>query len=704
MSESSPPAGRSYMPPAAWPGFLLAAASLLGAGWLAHSPQFDSTRSLAAPAVVLQEGLFVLVALLALAGWGAFPARWLYARPDSLRRFLIAIGLGWGLVAVLTLALGAVGLLTKLTAGLLAAGGLCAGVVALIRSPAPPPSTARIGLGGVLGRTILLAPLAFFGAYALFLSILPPGVIWDAEGNGYDVLEYHLNAPREYYDAGRIEFLPHNVYASFPQNVEILYLWMMHGRGGPHDAAIAAQLLHLSFGVLTVLALAAWSPPGWGRIIALLAAGGVPWLTYVGCLAYVELGLLFLSALAAGLLLEHVETAGTPTAVDSAVKSSSRDGSFTDEKATRRLIILAGLFAGMAGGVKYTALALVAALLAVCWTLARRGAVRPRLRDAAIFTAAATIAFAPWAIRNAAFTGNPVYPFAYEWFGGAAWSAEQAAQWARGHALPANQSRATLAFRETIGSTLFGVPIFVLAALGAMLRRDRGTVLLIAWSLGAVAVWAAVTHMPGRFLVPVVAPLALLAARAGRGLEPAGGLSTRTVGSALAAVAFLGAGWNAFQFRTIVRDQDASLLRRTNVGLAAWVDNVDARLDVEPLNEISPDDATRRLWIIGNAATFYVRDPHHYTVVFNRDPWLQKAVEGAGPAELLEDLRRRGVTHVVCDWREVDRLRRTYGFPDIVTRDWFKTLEAAGLKPVRGAQAERPSAIQVWETPARSSE
>ena len=40
----------------------------------------------------------------------------------------------------------------------------------------------------------------------------------------FDVLEYHLQGPKEYFQAGRIAFLPHNVYTNMPFGVEMLHL------------------------------------------------------------------------------------------------------------------------------------------------------------------------------------------------------------------------------------------------------------------------------------------------------------------------------------------------------------------------------------------------------------------------------------------------------------------------------------------------
>ena len=40
----------------------------------------------------------------------------------------------------------------------------------------------------------------------------------------FDVREYHLQAPKEFYQQGRIAFVPHNVYANMPLGMEMASL------------------------------------------------------------------------------------------------------------------------------------------------------------------------------------------------------------------------------------------------------------------------------------------------------------------------------------------------------------------------------------------------------------------------------------------------------------------------------------------------
>ena len=59
----------------------------------------------------------------------------------------------------------------------------------------------------------------------------------------FDVLEYHLEGPKDYYQAGRISYLPHNVYTNMPFGVEMLHLLGMQVMADWWWGALAGQLL-----------------------------------------------------------------------------------------------------------------------------------------------------------------------------------------------------------------------------------------------------------------------------------------------------------------------------------------------------------------------------------------------------------------------------------------------------------------------------
>lgn len=688
--------------------------------------------------VAVTEGLLPGLLLLSAAGWGAWPARTLLCgcAVSPALCVMAAVVVGCGILATSALVLGVSALLSPSAAWVLVAGGIVLGAAALVsrrnrhnrdNSSGSAPISRRSSAGcdtrttsragatlrgsamcdGTMRGAALIAP-ALCLAVMFYAATTPPGTFWIGEGNGYDVLEYHLQAPREYLDAGRIHFLPHNVYAQFPQQVELLYLLLMHLHGGSLEAAIPCQLLHALFGVLAVCAVAALAPTGWGRIAAACITASVPWFSYVGALAYNELAGLLFAVVAVGLLQRERCGAASVGASDGVEAQS------TAACVGLRQIMLSGLCAGVAAGCKYTLLALVVVpLMVLAAAMAGRshlaipaaggaggisgprpvGVMRRRALATVAFAIAAVVAFSPWLVRNVAFTGNPVYPFAYEWFGGAGWSAEQAAQWAAGHRPKGDGSeiaiRAGLLWRELAASPMFGVLTWVALLLAAVSAWSCVRVrLLTAWLLIGVATWAALTHMPGRFLVVLIGPVALIIGRGAASLPKRSGRALAAIVAGAAAVA---AVFNASTVLGLLRAQEQFWEQRAGLRVADLIDRTALRAQMHPVNTGTPPDA--RIRTIGDAAVFYVRRPLHYTVVFNRDPWIEFA-RGRSAAEAVSRLRAERITHVVFSWSEISRLRSTYGFDEWVTPEWSRELRAAGLRRVA---AQPGAAGPAWE-------
>jgi hypothetical protein len=87
---------------------------------------------------------------------------------------------------------------------------------------------------------------------------------------------------------------------------------------------------------------------------------------------------------------------------------------------TRRTswLVLAGLFAGLAIGVKYSAAGLLLALVIyAAWR-----APRQVVRHALILGCVAALAFLPWMVKGALLYRNPIYPY---FFGGVNWDADR---------------------------------------------------------------------------------------------------------------------------------------------------------------------------------------------------------------------------------------------------------------------------------------
>ena len=576
------------------------------------------------------------------------------------------------------------------------------------------------------GRCLWLLVVPFL-SLGLLAASNAPGFIWSEEGYGYDVLEYHLQLPKEYRQAGEIDYLPHNVYGNFPANVEMLYLLGMILQDGDVDTGVSANLIHLILGVLTVYAAwvagREWSPRA--GIVAGVVMATAGWFAYLSGLAYVEHGLLFFATAATAVLLRLVKiralqeephhqesataegtkgrrdggTENTPSGTQSAIRNPQsataegtkgrRDGGTErtpsgTQSAIRnpqsaiewRWIVVAGLFAGLACGCKYTALPMIALPLGLGVLLVPESKMPRRLVNVLVFAVAVLAAFSPWLIKNQMMTGNPVFPLANGVFDASppGWGEEESARWDRGHrALPTE--RAVVAKLGALWRHVpndryqrFGPVILGLGFIGLWGRpRQRTDLILAVILIVQLMVWLFATHLYARFAVVLLIPLALLAGRAPPGTGDLNRLRLVVV------VIILGGVWNFAYAARLHRAESpggapAALIYEGEPAGEAYYRVVNREL---------PPEA--RVLLVGDARAFYFQREVDYCVVFNRNPFAEAVRVAQSEGTTVDWLRRSGYTHVLVNWPEVNRLRRSYGFAPEITPELFTRLCRHGL-------------------------
>lgn len=623
-------------------------------------------------AVIVIDGAVAAGILLAAAGLGL----WLIVllglgRAELGWQLLAGCGLGVGALSLLVLGLGLVGWLEgELWIALLAVFALAgsARLISLLRKRRQQLSAER-------ARWLWLIWVPAI-ACTLLVATRPPGLPWGEEAGAYDVLAYHLNVPKEYFLAGQISFLRHNVFSNMPLSAEMLYLLCMVLYDDPTEAVMAGQLCNAWLAVLAGGAgwLIARGFGRWPGIAAGLLAGTFGWLMFTSGVAYVENGLLLLGLLSAGALVRlwaEPPTARGPWAV------------------------LAGLCAGFACGFKYTALPMIALPVAGIVAVIA-GTSRPRRwRLPAMTLLAMAIAFGPWLIKNCRMTGNPVFPLGYSVFGSRAdvWNAELADQWHRATTATPDQQAAVNRLRDTAGRVVtdgrFSGLTLLLAVPILLSGRKRGLLdwLLAGWWVWQMLVWATSTHLLARFGATTIIPLIALAGRSCVAFD-----SRRWARAALASAAVIAAvnvAWSLqFAFRPFVADD------------WQWFGRTQARASVEPINMFTPRQA--RVLSVGYAATFYATRPVCYAAAMSPDAFAEQAAH-ADPDELIAWLQDRGFTHLLVHWGEIERLRQTYGYPKIISRELFARLQAAGLSEYHpdDGQHEPPDFIQVFRVPTK---
>jgi 4-amino-4-deoxy-L-arabinose transferase-like glycosyltransferase len=288
---------------------------------------------------------------------------------------------------------------------------------------------------------------------------------------------------------------------------------------------IVARLLHFAYLLLTLGALGAFATRYWQRRLGLVAAAlflSIPTAVQIAAWAYVDLALTFYGFAALYSLVNWLESPG------------GGPERLKREKESRGWLILAGLFAGASLSIKYTGATNLLVLEGVLlwWLIRRRLATRRFLAAAVAIAALALVVAAPWYLKNALVTGNPIYPLVW---GGRGWN-EVSTRWL----LSLGNKKSlwdllvvpwTLTVLGTQGSVAYDatfspVSLTLLPALLVVQREAKGLgALLLAAVLGYVA-WLASGAaaygefvLQGRMVLPIFAPLSLLCAYGLLGLD-----------------------------------------------------------------------------------------------------------------------------------------------------------------------------------------
>jgi len=598
-----------------------------------------------------------------------------------LERLLLTDGVGLSFLSVLMLALGLKGDLRRPVIIPSCIAGLIGAMLWYLdwrkRSNPSPRFTRVSGSDWLSLHWLWLA--APFVLLVMLGGMLPP--------IEFDVREYHLQAPKEFYQNGRIEFLPHNVYANMPLGAEMWALAAMvikqdWWRGALVGKTVIASLLPLT--ALALLAIGTRLGSRTAGIVAALLYVSFPWLLQVSMLGLIE-----------GAVAHFVALTLLAICIDRTAEIPPWQQFLLDG--------LAGYFAGSAAACKYPALLFVVAPVVawVGWSARAHGAfvVCRRVLFAAL---CALSACGPWLAKNWVLTGNPTYPLFYSVFDGATRTPKNAAQWREAHRPhgfgPLELFEAVK--RVLLDSPWLGPMIWPLATLAAayfVMDRRRGAATQAAldehrtqwWAMAGFvafifACWWLFTHRIDRFWLPAAPPLALLA---GYGAARISELLLRRVVMVLLGVGLL---WSLIVV--------ASPLIAYNPYFAPLAELRNSPVRVDPwILELNRRGG--KVLSIGEAAVFDFEQPVLYNTTF--DPsWLERYHVGDLGASTEETLAafdklvaEHGLDLVYVDWDEIARYRApgNYGFDARVTPELFELLVDEGrlTTPLKGVSSSR---------------
>lgn len=611
---------------------------------------------------LLTSGLLLAGWLLAAYGWGAIPWNLLrLPRRDALALVTI-LAMGLGTLSLLILGLGLVGAMNQfVTWGLIAVGWISM-VLHLLRvdpgDPANPgrrfalPRRVDFSVDLVHYCWLLIVPLA---GITITCAMLPAGFLWGAdEPNGYDVVGYHLQVPREWFELGKIVPLHHNVFSFFPFNVEMHYLFAMHLMGGPWVAQFLAQMMHAAFIGLSVAAVYT-AVAERGRFVAIMAAllaASAPWMPMLGSIAYNEGGLLLYGTLAIAWALRAMNWLLS--------SSDRRNGTGLMRLMQQHTFILAGLMAGFACGCKLTGVPLLLIGIPVAMTavILLRGivlygvSIKRLAKSIALFLFAGLLVFSPWLIRNYAWAGNPVFPEQQKLLGRGHFSQEQSDRFYKAHKTRPDQQAMTVRvaelWRQVFADWRFGYALLPIGGLAILLslRRTESHFLLF-MLLGLTAFWLLMTHLQGRFYVLAIPIVAIGVSQVANNRLPI------LFFTCAALLTISGTGYVVLQSHKI--------FNRNGFDLRQAIGYADYDLSVSFKDQFLPSRHSP-IVLVGGAQVFFFHTPMsqlQYRTVFDVDTKHPNDAIAAWTVGIAPGSKG----YLWIDLVEVERLHRTYGTP-----------------------------------------
>lgn len=628
-------------------------------------------------------------------------------------RVVFAASLGLGIWSTLTLLIGLLGGLTlSLLFWMVVATSCASEGWLLVRNWKRRAVRREVEDATWVSRLAWLAFVGFVVIYAL-AGVMPP--------TDFDVREYHLQVPKEWIANGRIEFMPHNIYGNMPLGAEMHVLAIMsltRDFVSPWYAALAGKTVIAMFAPLTALAIYVagrrWFSPTSGAIAAAVYLS-FPWIAHVSFNGLIDA------------VLAHYVFVATYAAMTA--------------NGFQRKLFVTGMLAGAAAACKYPGLvfALPPVIAILVWPrmrsllccvpietrnvsegrtpilsltlrVSKEGSspvinqCRPLgvIQVIAITLCGFALIVAPWYAKNAVFTGNPVYPLAARWFGGATRTPEKIAQWERAHqawredTVEAFDPRlfAQAAWKVGLTSEWLSPIAWPLAALGIMVAwRRRETWQLLAAAAWIFAVWWFATHRIDRFWLPCVPLLAVLC---GAIVNDQVGLSRRIT----SAVATIGVALSLLLVVVpLVRENDSLHV----ISNPFWLTPLEVlkRDQCIPAHQVLNDHcpANEAVLLVGDAEPFDLQMPVLYNTCFD-DSIFEQLTKDRPASEVLADLRQQKIRFVLVDWREIARYRSpgNYGLTDYVQPAVFERLVSEKvLDPPKWQSNDDEPVWQIYE-------
>lgn len=478
-----------------------------------------------------------------------------------------------------------------------------------------------------------------------FLSALTPPV-------SYDVLEYHLAAPKEMIRQHSFAIFPHIFYTHMPLNMEMLYAvgMMLENAVDP----LSPKLLTFGFLLLNVAIISYWlSRSGLSNIWVSL--GTIMFLSHPIVLrsavdAMNDLAVCLWITLALITLVHWMQ---------------GHDKSLN-------LLFIGGLLVGLAIGAKYTAIFLyMLPMLIVLLPAGLRerrqynpesGRLYPIISTYTIFIGGVVFAFLPWMIKNTIINHNPLFPSLSFLFPSPAWTPVQEhfyiASSGQVHPLQLLFWKNVLQ-RIYVPGIIYLLPSLLVLFIPTKEIKIQGIKSLTLCMILSYIIWNLWSTSADRFIIALIPVMILATVQVFWWIQHQGHSGKLLAGALFIVVAaktipvlFNFVLMDVVRYGTCIHLRDE--YRKEYLG-----DFADALLFAR---ESIP--APAKILLIYEARPYYFDQPVIANSVFDQSPLLtlldtmyrEQSSKSLSVKDLIDELRAQGVTHILVNELELIRL------------------------------------------------
>jgi 4-amino-4-deoxy-L-arabinose transferase-like glycosyltransferase len=474
-----------------------------------------------------------------------------------------------------------------------------------------------------------------------------------------DALVHHLAVPKLYLKHGGMYEIPSFLFSYYPMNLDLLYLVPLY-----FGNDIIPKFIHFFFALLTAWLIYHYLKRRTSIPYALLGVVfflSIPIIVKLSITVYVDLGLIFFSTASLLLVLRWVEDGFRP-----------------------RFLLLSALFCGLAAGTKYNGLITLFLLTFFIPFLYSRYVPnsRPGFFKAAgygiLFFSVALLVFSPWMIRNCLWTNNPLYPLYDNLFNPHNDTDRQAIGLFAYRSLLYNETwwemlllPVRVFFQGQDGNTQYFDgklnPFLLLFTLFAFYRikgdpppLGSEKKLLLAFSCLFFATAFFSSGLRIRYLSPMIPPLAILSILGlKKAVDSISEVAHRYLGTIGFAILFLAVCFAlSFNTRYIFSQYEYvnpfSYLSGT-VSRDHYIERYRREYPVLRYTNKNLHPNAKILFVFMGQRGYYCDREYVFDMVFNRSMLQEFVKKSQKPEEILQGLKRNGITHMLICYYIFDR-------------------------------------------------